>query len=146
MGIHQAMFFIASNALPNTPNAFWIISYSNFGNASSSMTLTTTGEVSQNGVSTNISAIIPNWYTPTTSGIGNSYWVRAQTSSLTPTASTSGTMNTWLALSTARTWQVDSNGLADAEWVITFQFSTTSDGSNIVGQGGGQLIVVDTSA
>jgi hypothetical protein len=147
MGIHQAMFFISgANNLPNTSNVIWIVSYANFGPSSASLTFATDGQTSQLGVSTNISAQVPNWYTPTTTGIGSSYWVRAQTFSLTSGAATSGSLNTWLALSTTRTWEVFSNGQSDVEWAITFEFATDSAGTNIVGAGGAQLAAVDTSA
>lgn len=72
-----------------------------------------------------------NWGTPTTAGAGNSYWVRATLSSgSTP----SGTLNTWLQLSTTRGWSVfrSSSSVGTTTSVLTIQIATDSGGSNII--------------
>jgi hypothetical protein len=73
-----------------------------------------------------------NWGTPTTSGAGNSYWVRATLSSgSTPSGSA---LNTWHQLSTTRGWSVfrSSGSVGTTTSVLTVQIATDSGGSNII--------------
>ncbi len=71
----------------------------------------------------------PGWFSPTTAGAGNSYWLRATVTSGSPTT---GTYNTWLALSSNRTFGVSraSTGTTTAD--ITFEIATDSGGTNII--------------
>lgn len=89
-----------------------------------SLTLNTDGTMSATG---NISTVGANWGTPTTTGIGASYWARmTKNSGANPTT---GTLNTWLQLSSQRvwSWQSDPN---DAN--VTLEIATDSGGSNVV--------------
>lgn len=58
--------------------------------------------VNSNGTCTATNEGQPNWFTPTTTGIGNSYWCKLVL--LSGSNPTSGTMNTVLALSSNRSW------------------------------------------
>jgi hypothetical protein len=102
------------------------------GGSSASITLNTDGSVTQAaGAETSVADVV-GWLIPTSSGAGSGYWVRA--TSITPSGSRrTGTLNTWQQLSTPRTWSVvaPNNGSVTG-WELTFEFSTTSDGSNIV--------------
>lgn len=71
------------------------------------------------------------WYTPTTAGIGNSYWVRATvTSGVTPTT---GTVGSWLALSSNQTWTVTQPGEDGiTASVLSISIASDSGGSNIL--------------
>lgn len=76
-----------------------------------------------------------NWGTPTTAGIGSSYWVRfTRTYQDTPSASSSSTASTgWLQLSSNRTVTVTngSNGGVFGA-IYTIEISTNSGGTVIV--------------
>ena len=102
------------------------------GVASASITLNTNGSVTLSAGADVVEADVVGWLIPNSSGVGSGYWVRA-TSSTSAGARRTGTLNTWQQLSTARTWSVlaPTNGSATG-WTLTFEFSTTSDGSNIV--------------
>ncbi len=102
------------------------------GSASASITLNTNGSVTQSAGADVVEASVVGWLIPNSSGVGSGYWVRA-TSATAAGPRRTGTLNTWQQLSTARTWSVvaPTNGSATG-WTLTFEFSTTSDGSNIV--------------
>lgn len=75
----------------------------------------------------------PNWHSPTTASIGSSYWVRATL--LTGDSPSTGTMNTWIALSTDPTWTLSTTGVATFRSKtsnVKLEFSTDSGGSVIV--------------
>src|SRR5512135_2348874 len=74
---------------------------------------TTKGQSPENDAGT-------NWYTPTTGGAGSGYYVRATLSSgSTP----SGTLNTWLSLSTAQSWSVTDSSGSGTGCTLTLQIS-----------------------
>lgn len=83
-----------------------------------------------------------NWFTPTQSGIGGSYWVRATlVSGDTPTGSG---LNTWLPLSGVRTWTLTApSGGAFSSRRCTLQIQIASDaaGANVVTSGATTLSV-----
>lgn len=75
-----------------------------------------------------------NWYRPTTTGIGSNYWVRATL--LSGDLPSGSALNTWLALSSARAWQLTTTGSAtirSKECVLKLEFSVDSGGAVIVG-------------
>lgn len=93
-----------------------------------SFTILTDGTVSVLG---NGSSTAGNWFTPTTTGIGSSYWVRVTKNS--GANNTSGqALGTWLQLSSNRswTWVVTGNNSLSAN--LTIEIATDSLGSNIV--------------
>jgi hypothetical protein len=76
---------------------------------------------------------VGNWTTPTTAGIGSSYWIRVtQTSSSGPSTEYGDSRGVWLQLNTGRTFGVEktANGLSTR--VYTFEIASDSGGSNIV--------------
>lgn len=75
------------------------------------------------------------WYSPATVGIGSSYWIRATLSSgSTPT---SGTLNTWLQLNTARSWSNNSGAgaVGTRTSTLSVQVSSSSTGTPVVCSG-----------
>jgi len=66
----------------------------------------------------------PGWYTPTTGSIGNTYEIRVTATSGT---FTSGTVGSWLALSSVRTWTVSSNTLKTVTFTIEIRVASTSE-------------------
>jgi len=63
------------------------------------------------------------WVSPTSTGIGSSYEVRAtMTSGVTP----SGTFNSWIALSTNRTWTLSRSNLGTTTSSFTLQIRDTA--------------------
>jgi hypothetical protein len=76
-----------------------------------------------------------NWATPTTGGVGSSYWVRfTQTSSVSPvgTNETGSARNTWVALSGSPYFGVQRTLGGYGSRTYTIQIASDSGGSNIV--------------
>lgn len=75
----------------------------------------------------------PNWYSPTTTSIGNSYWVRA-VSQTNDGGTFSGTaFGTWIQLSTQAVWTF-SNGATNRENLATIAISiAASSGGTVLG-------------
>ena len=85
------------------------------------------------------SSTFADWASPVgTTGIGSNYWVRviATTTDPTPALTTQGTFNSWLSLSSARSFGYSKNisgstGTNEVEFSV--EIATDSGGSNIVG-------------
>lgn len=90
--------------------------------ASVFLTLNTNGSISKDDG--NLSTYTDTeWATPTSTGIGSSYEVKAtMTSGTTP----SGTFNSWLALSTARTWSLSRSFLGTTTSGFTLEIRDTA--------------------
>lgn len=74
-----------------------------------------------------------NWATPTTSGIGSSYWIRfTQTSSYSSTTETDSARGVWLQLSGNRSFSVTRTQYGAGGRTYTVQIASDSAGSNIV--------------
>jgi hypothetical protein len=74
-----------------------------------------------------------NWATPTTGGVGSSYWVRfTQTSSVSGTNETGSARNTWVALSGSPYFGVQRTLGGYGSRTYTIQIASDSGGSNIV--------------
>ncbi len=105
--------------------------------ATASVTFDTDGSVtgSLGGTITSNGASGDLWYSPETASIGSSYWIRATTSS--GQAPSTGTMNTWLQLSTGRVWSYTSGGgsLGTRTGTVLFEISSASGGSPVVCSG-----------
>jgi hypothetical protein len=87
---------------------------------------------STNGV---FSAAMGNWSTPTTVGIGSSYWIRfTQTSSSGGTVETGSARGVWISLSITPNFGLESTGGPGAlgERTYTVEIASDSGGSNIV--------------
>lgn len=77
-----------------------------------------------------------NWYKPTTSSIGNSYWIRATVATGTNlTSPSSGTTGTWLQLSSARAWSNTISSVTNKQTRLNIDIASDSLGSNIVASG-----------
>lgn len=95
--------------------------------ASCSLQLNTDGTMSSTG---NFSTVGPNWYLPTSTGVGANYWVRMTvTAGSNPTV---GTVGSWLQLSSNRawTWTRTTTGVLSA--TVTVELATDSGGANII--------------
>ncbi len=101
----------------------------------STLTWQTNGTVTIGGSGSLTASSNPNWYTPTTTGAGNSYWIR-----FTQNTSNGGTLggdalNTWHALSTGRMLTLYRSSTGFSTRTFTVQIATDSGGSNIVSSG-----------
>jgi hypothetical protein len=77
-----------------------------------------------------------NWHAPTTAGIGSTHWVRAVVRSGS-TAPMSGTVGSWLQLSTARTWSNTASSPGDDESSdLDYEIATSAGGTPVVATGG----------
>lgn len=76
----------------------------------------------------------PGWYSPTTTAIGSSYQIR-----ITPTSGSfsTGTVNTWLTISSARTWTVSTTSIKAV--VFTIEIRAGSSGSVIASTTGNSI-------
>lgn len=76
----------------------------------------------------------PGWYSPTTTAIGSSYQIR-----ITPTSGsfTTGTVNTWLTMSSARVWTVSTSGAQTV--VFTIEIRDTSAGTVLASTTGNSI-------
>jgi hypothetical protein len=76
------------------------------------------------------------WYTPITGGIGAGYWVRMISTYVWGSGLTGPAKNTWLPLTSTRTWLAtspnSSNQLNGEDFII--QIATDAAGANIVAQ------------
>ena len=83
-----------------------------------------------NGVN---NAAVGNWATPTTAGIGSSYWIRfTQTSSSGTSTETGSARGTWISLSIAPEFGVQVSGPGYGSRTYTVEVASDSGGSNIV--------------
>jgi len=74
-----------------------------------------------------------NWASPTTTGIGSSYWIRfTQTSSISTTTLTGSGTGVWLQLNAVRSIGVTKNTNGYGSRTFTIEISTNSSGTNIV--------------
>jgi hypothetical protein len=72
-----------------------------------------------------------NWYSPTTVGIGSSYWVRFTRNSITQSGATSASASTgWLALSSTRSITV-SAGSATGDVFANYTIEIASDSGGV---------------
>jgi hypothetical protein len=76
-----------------------------------------------------------NWGNPAPlSGIGSSYWVKCELSS--GTAAVTGTVGSWVALSTSPSWRINAPGAgAVSARNLTYQIATDALGASVVGSG-----------
>jgi hypothetical protein len=84
-----------------------------------------------------------DWFLPATPGIGGSYWVRLTQNSLQGDGIGGAALNTWLALTSDRTWEAAAAGGSNAGdgGFFTLEFSTSATGTPIVGRmAGSQLL------
>ncbi|QOR55196.1 MAG: hypothetical protein SHS37scaffold296_13 [Burkholderiales phage 68_11] len=84
-----------------------------------------------------------NWYTPTTSGIGGSYWIKVVPRAGSA-AFSSGTSNTWLAMSSALSFINSVTGTNARETFADYFIATSSTGAGIVATGSID-VVADTT-
>jgi len=98
-------------------------------NTNGTLTVVGNGSIIDGSVTPN-----PGWYSPTTTAIGSSYQIR-----ITPTAGsfTSGTVNTWLTISSARIWTVSTTGVQGVDFTI--EIRDTSAGTVLASTTGNSI-------
>ena len=85
-----------------------------------------------------------NWTTPTTTGIGSSYWIRfTQTASSGTSTETGSTRGVWLQLSSDRIYGLERTATGLGYRVYTVEISSDSGGSTIVASKTGVQINVE---
>lgn len=85
---------------------------------------------------------VGNWYTGGTSTIGDNYYLRV--TKTTAPLLTSGTLNSWQAISTDREYVGSVSSVIDREWVLALQISMSPTGATIDGTGQATLAVSGT--
>ena len=98
-----------------------------------SLTLLMSSNGTWNAIGSEGTVATGNWGTPTTSGIGSSYWIRFTRTAQDLSVGSSSPSTGWLSLSTAQgvtVYNPTSAGTFSATYSI--QISTDSGGSNIV--------------
>lgn len=98
-------------------------------NTNGTLTVVGNGSIIDGSVTPN-----PGWYSPTTTAIGSSYQIR-----ITPTAGsfTSGTVNAWLTISSARIWTVSTTGVQSVDFTI--EIRDTSAGTVLASTTGNSI-------
>jgi len=116
--------------------AMSVAPYITAGNANTSGSVTASFTLNSNGTCSALAAPITdeanypsNWATPTTTGIGSSYWARVTVTSGTLT---SGTTGSWVQLSSNTTWSKNTTGTGGATVLFTLEIASDSGGSNIL--------------
>jgi hypothetical protein len=135
--ISMSEFYSKRVNSPFTPSlsqlqSVWIVSS---WSSPTSLTLLMSSNGTWTGVGSEGNVATGNWGTPTTSGIGSSYWIRfTRTAQDIPSGGQSSSASTgWLSLSTAQqvtVYNPASGGTFSATYSI--QISTDSGGSTIV--------------
>jgi len=97
-------------------------------NASASITIVSDGTCSFNG---NNPPAATNWYTPTVSGIGTLYWVRATVTS--GAISSGSSTGTWISCNSSPSWVRNATTISTQTANLTLDFASDSGGTNIVG-------------
>lgn len=101
-------------------------------NPSASLQFGTNGSVSKTGSDSQGPSA---WYSPLTTGIGSSYWVRFTLVSGTAPTTNPGT-GVWLQLSAARLWAWSRTTIGSTTAVGKWELATDSAGTNIVRSSG----------
>lgn len=110
--------------------------------AVASITFSTNGTISRTGTG---SSGGNNWYSPTTTNIGNSYWIKLNVTSGTAWSSTnpSGMANNQIyPMSSARTFTWTRSNTGETTAAGTIQFYSDSGGTTPVGSGSGFSVSV----
>jgi hypothetical protein len=102
------------------------------GTASVTLDVNTNGTITQSVTGTPTGSMPSAWYTPTTTSIGNSYWVRATLNSGT---AVTGTVGSWLALTAARSWTQSASGGNTVTSVLSIDISSSATGTPVVATG-----------
>jgi hypothetical protein len=146
---HPSMWYIGGThgtPPPLPPGSSYEVHYLNFGVAIATISFATNGTVNPSGQGALIIDDTPNWYTPTTTGIGSSYWIKFSfVSSVFNNGITSGdTLDVWHSLSTARQRTLSTGGDADALYQYSYQISSSSSGTPVVASGTIVLEVINS--
>ncbi len=75
------------------------------------------------------SVVIGDWLL---SGVNSDYEIRATEVSQSGTATRTGTLNTWLVMSSDRTWRITkTSGSGTADWIIDMEIRPAGGGANL---------------
>lgn len=97
------------------------------------------------GNNSTFSGSMGNWASPTTTGIGSSYWVRfTETASDGDSTVIGSARGVWIQMSSARIFGLEKTTGGLAYRVYTIQIATDSGGSNIVATKTGATIYVES--
>jgi hypothetical protein len=96
------------------------------GTATSSIRLNDDGSITYATGTTNPAGA---WFTPTTGGVGASYWARV---TVNAGALSSGTAGSWVAISSAPLWSRIRSGIGSDQVDFTLQIASDAAGTNIV--------------
>jgi hypothetical protein len=121
---------LISRNLPNIAvNGF---AYAGGGDAEASVFFLSNGivEATTNNAGT---YFVASWYSPTTTGIGNSFWIRYTL--LAGTSPTGAALNTWLPLDTTSTLGITQDVDGTTTTVISYEISPDFGGSVVLGSG-----------
>lgn len=85
-----------------------------------------------------------SWYSPNTSNIGSSYWIKATLNGGTQPTQSIGTFGSWTALSSGVYWQSSASGTNNTVSAdISISISSSSSGTPVIGTGN-VIITADT--
>jgi hypothetical protein len=113
------------------PSSVFAVSFG--GPTSLSVAFTTAGDIEGSGSSG--SSDLGDWYTPNETGVGSGYWVRCTYQSGSAIYSSGAGLNSWLQLSSNRTWSFLNSAPGYSSLTGTYRWEIASDsgGSTILG-------------
>ena len=125
-----------TSAVSATPNRSWSVSYTTLGSTAASATfgVNSLGGVFETGAASSDGFLITSntWYTPTTAGIGNSFWIRATQTNLAGTA-LGAAIGTWISMANNVSWGVSRGAqIGTSTRNLTLEISSNSAGTAIV--------------
>lgn len=128
IGMFRGLTETVSGTVLASGSDIWNASDVEYFSAASAASITVNSDGTVSRVGNESLGTMPNWFSPTTTGAGNSYWLRATATSGSP----SGTLNTWIALSTNRSYSVSRATAGTTSANLTFEIATDSAGTNII--------------
>lgn len=143
-GMFRGLTKTAANLPPN--GTVYVVMRQQFGAVLTSITFSTNGNVVATGSGTLITDTTPNWYTPLTTSIGNTHWIRFNSFSNNGLGGT-GTgdaFNVWHNLGTPRGRDVTTTS-AEAHHSFTYEISSSATGSPLLSSGTVNLYGTNTS-
>ena len=142
--ISLANFYDKSNITFSLASLIDIVGTANPGDTASAEYRFETNGTMTYGTNSTFSTSMGNWASPTTTGIGSSYWVRfTQTSSGGVSTETGSSRGVWHQLSSQRIFGLSKVNNGFANRIYTVEISSDSGGSTIVASKTGVRIDVE---
>jgi hypothetical protein len=126
----------AAGAVSDYKSIFSNVEREDGGTASAGFELETNGTMTSTTLVSGVFTSRGNWYSPTTTGVGSSFWVRFDIKSQAGTAGPTGTtFGVWLPISVSRGFSLFAPFGSVRSCLVGYAISETSSGSDVVASG-----------